>query len=296
MSIGGISLATPTAAEVRYPDSDGQPLGETDFHISAILYLREALRWVFRRTADTYVAANMLLYYEQGNPQAVRAPDVFAVKGVSKRQRRTYKLWEEAAAPCTIIEITSSSSRLEDMGTKRGLYEMWGVAEYLLFDPLGEYLSPRFQVFVLRDGYYQRAALQADGGFWSAELGVVFRPVEEMLRVLEPETGKIVPGLGEAVELAVDQAAIAHCESERASREAERASREAERASREAERASREAERASREAEHAKREAEHAHREAEHAGREAARAALAEAEVERLRAELARLRGASQDH
>ncbi|MBI2569620.1 MAG: Uma2 family endonuclease [Candidatus Schekmanbacteria bacterium] len=281
MTISSTDLAVLPAAEVRYPDSDGQPLGETDFHISAILYLREALRWVFRQTADTYVGANMLLYYERGDPCSVRAPDVFADKWVSTRQRRTYKLWEEAAAPCTIIEVTSSSSRIEDMGTKRGLYEMWGVAEYLLFDPLAEYLTPQLQVFVLRDVYYQRAPLQADGSFHSAELGVDFLPVEAMLRVLDPETGKVVPSLGEAVELATKQAANARHQAEHAAREAERAARESARAESESAQARQQSERAEREFQRAE--------------RAAARAELAEAEVERLRAALDRLRGTTPD-
>lgn len=48
-------------------------------------------------------------------------------KGVSKRERRSYKLWEEEVTPCTIFEITSQSTRLEDLATKRGLYELLGV-------------------------------------------------------------------------------------------------------------------------------------------------------------------------
>ncbi|MFN7975701.1 MAG: hypothetical protein U0166_25735 [Acidobacteriota bacterium] len=37
------------ALAVHYPDSDGEPIGETDVHVKAILYLRDALDYVFRR-------------------------------------------------------------------------------------------------------------------------------------------------------------------------------------------------------------------------------------------------------
>lgn len=71
----------------------------------------------------------MLFYYEQGNIAEFKVPDVFVVKGIAKHDRRVYKLWEEQQAPCVVFEITSRGTRLEDLGTKRALYEMLGVRE-----------------------------------------------------------------------------------------------------------------------------------------------------------------------
>ena len=70
-------------------------MGEMDVHIDALIYLREALKDYFREAPQVYVAGNMLLYYEEGNPAACVAPDVFVVQGVAKHERRIYKLWEE---------------------------------------------------------------------------------------------------------------------------------------------------------------------------------------------------------
>jgi hypothetical protein len=128
-TIDPVTLA-PARPIVYYPESDGKPIGETDFHINTILYLRQALRHFSRLAEQVYVAANMLFYYEEGNPSAVTSPDVFVVKGIAKHDRRTYKLWEERVAPCVIFEITSRSSRLDDLGTKRELYEMLGVLNW----------------------------------------------------------------------------------------------------------------------------------------------------------------------
>jgi hypothetical protein len=175
-------------------------MGETDFHIAAILYLRQALRHFFRHANQIYVAANLFFYYEEGDPSAFKAPDVFVVKGVPNHDRRIYQLWVEQVAPCAIIEVTSRSTRLEDLATKRGLYEYLGVKEYILFDPLAEHLSPRLQSFRLVEGAYRPVALASDGSLFSQELGVIFKPDETLLRVVDPTTGEAVPTLDEAVE------------------------------------------------------------------------------------------------
>ena len=49
-----IDLAPPplTDVDIYYPESDGQPIGETDFHITTILYLRQALQYLFRHSMD----------------------------------------------------------------------------------------------------------------------------------------------------------------------------------------------------------------------------------------------------
>jgi len=199
-------------ADVLYPESDGEPMGETDFHIGAIIYLREALRYFLRDDPTAYVAANMLVYYDEGDPHAFKVPDVFVVKGIQPYDRRTYKLWAEQMAPCVVIEITSRSARLEDTGTKRALYEMLGVGEYYLFDPLDEYLRPRFQGLRLVRGRYEPMPLRRDGTLVSEALGAVLRPDDQRLRVVDPATGTVVPTLAEALYLARVEAERAEVE------------------------------------------------------------------------------------
>jgi Uma2 family endonuclease len=225
-------------AFIDYPESDGEPIGETDVHVGAILYLREALRYVFRQAERIYVAANMLFYYEEGDPSAVKAPDVFVVRGAEKHDRRVYKLWEERVAPCLILEVTSRKMRLEDVGTKRALYEMLGVREYVLFDPLAEYLTPRLQAFVLEAGRYRVHELGPDETFRSAELGIVLRAEGTLLRTLDPETGYPVPTLEESAEqtrLQAEQTRLQARRAEAAEAKAEAESQRAEAAEAEAE-------------------------------------------------------------
>jgi Uma2 family endonuclease len=165
-------------------------MGETDVHIDAMIYLREALRDYFRDDPQMYVAGNMLLYYEEGNPAACVAPDVFVVQGVAKKERRTYRLWEEGQAPIVVFEITSRGSRLEDLGTKRAIYAMLGVQEYFLYDPLGEYLRPSLQGYRLQEGEYQRMLPGDEGRLPSQALSLDLRLEDGRLRVFNPTTGE----------------------------------------------------------------------------------------------------------
>lgn len=152
----------PTVARrplVYYPESDGEPMAETDVHLNTLIYLREALRDHFRDDPQVYVAGNLFLYYEEGDIRQVVAPDVFVVKGVPKGDRRTYLLWEEEnKGPQVVFEVTSRSTRKEDLGPKKGTYEMLRVREYFLFDPLGEYLEPPLVGYWLEEDVYRRVA------------------------------------------------------------------------------------------------------------------------------------------
>jgi Uma2 family endonuclease len=178
-----------TQQPIHYPETDGKLMAETDVHIDVLIYLREALRDHFRDAPQVYVAGNLLLYYEEGNPAACVAPDVFVVQGVAKGERRTYRLWEEGQPPAVVFEITSRGTRLEDLGTKRALYAMLGVREYFLYDPLGDYLQPPLQGYRLQEGEYQRMLPGDEGALASQELGLELRVEAGQLRLLNPTTG-----------------------------------------------------------------------------------------------------------
>ncbi len=210
-------------AEIYYPASDGKPMGETDWHISVISYLREALRYVFRADERMYIAADMLFYYVEGKPRIFKVPDVFVVKGVARHDRRIYKLWEEKVAPCVIFEISSRDTSDEDVGAKRVLYERLGVKEYFLFDPLGEYLQPSLQGFRLQGHFYAPIPLAADGSLTSTELGLILRPENAMLRLVDPSTQRVIPTAAEAMQRAQAEAQRAQAEAQRAQAEAQRA-------------------------------------------------------------------------
>lgn len=246
---------TPVVLEdIEYPESDGQPMAETEHQLWPLMYAIEALKLHFQARPDVYVVGNMFLYYQQGNRRAVVAPDCFVVFGVSTRKRRIYKLWEEGKAPSFVLEITSDSTRSEDQVTKRRLYASLGVEEYFLYDPTDDYLKPPLQGLRLVNGEYEPLVTQSVNGalsVYSQGLGLEMRayPGREEFRFIDPATGRALPSYAEARQQAAD--------ARRQAADAQRQAAEAQRV----------------------------------ASEEAARRQAVEAEVERLRAELARLRG-----
>lgn len=181
-------------AEIEYPDSDGLPMAESDFQREYLIYAVEALRDHFRDRDDVYVSGNLFIYYEEGNPKAVVAPDVFVVIGASNHDRPSYKLWNEPKGPDFVLEITSKSTRGEDQGAKRGIYAYLGVREYWQYDPTGDYLDPPLQGLQLVERNYWplRAAAPVPGGFslHSEVLGLDLRLEEGVLRFHDPRTGR----------------------------------------------------------------------------------------------------------
>ena len=143
-------------AAIDYPESDGKRLAENDPQLHAIHYAFGALGLHYRERADVYVSADLLIYYEEGNPRVSVAPDVFVVFGVEDRMRGNYKVWEEGKGPDFVLETASPSTWREDVGPKRSTYAQLGVREYFLFDPRSEFLAPRLQGYRLVGGEYER--------------------------------------------------------------------------------------------------------------------------------------------
>src|SRR4051795_9949119 len=74
---------------IEYPDSDGQPMAETDFQRIPLMYAVEALDLFFEHQPDTYVSGNIFLYYAEGDPTQVISPDVLVAFGIGRGKRRT---------------------------------------------------------------------------------------------------------------------------------------------------------------------------------------------------------------
>ena len=220
---------------VDYPCSDGQPMAESDFQLEPLVYAITALRTHFHHRKKVYVAGDMFLYHEEGNPRAVVAPDVFVVVGAPVHKRMSYKLWEEPKAPDFVLEVTSRSTRKEDQGRKREVYASLGVGEYWLFDPTGDYLAPRLQGFRLHGAEYRPlpSVAMAGGGLslHSEALGLDVRlDAEGELRFHDPETGENLPAHAE--ETAAHRVTKARLEEEAAAHRATKARLEEEDAAR----------------------------------------------------------------
>lgn len=191
--------AAPLRHEVFYPESDGKPMAETGLHAAELIKLYSLLKQHFRPEADVYLSANMFVYHVAGDPRSVVAPDLFVARGVAgNHERRTYQVWREGRPPCFVLEVTSDSTRRIDLHKKKDVYAGIGVAEYFLFDLLGDYLKPPLQGFELVEGSYRAMTPLFDGALVSKTLGLTFRPTSEAgLRLFETATGEPLLGLPE---------------------------------------------------------------------------------------------------
>lgn len=177
--------------DIFYPESDGQPMGETELHRDEIVYLIEAFKKRFQEEAEVYVGGNLFFYYRRGDPRAVICPDVMVIKGVPKLPpRRTYKLWEEGEAPCLIVEVRSDSTEGNDFAGKKALYQSLGIEEYFLYDPLALRIPQILGFRLADDGRYQPVSPKLDGSLASDTTGVTFRLEEQLIRVVETATGQ----------------------------------------------------------------------------------------------------------
>lgn len=180
----------------NYPESDGQPMGETERHVLQLARLLECLRLFFTDAPEVYVGGNLLIYYVPGDRRRRVAPDIFVVRGVPKQERRVYLTWLEGKCPDFILELLSRRTERRDKTTKKRFYQnTFRATEYFLFDPdtcdlMGYRLG--------RNGRYRKVALDARGRLHSEVLGLTFGlDAWGWLRAYRPD-GSVLPTLEEA--------------------------------------------------------------------------------------------------
>lgn len=179
-----------TRHEIEYPDSDGEPMGESDWHIDWTIRLRDLLKWRYR-DQPVYIGSDLIIYYQEGNPKKSVAPDGFVVLNHSPKRRRIYKVWEEDnRVPDVVFEFTSLSSESKDTKKKPGIYAALGVNEYFIYDPEREYLKPPLQGFRLAGNRYVAIEADADQVFQCQTLGLGLRLRADELVVIDLATGE----------------------------------------------------------------------------------------------------------
>jgi Uma2 family endonuclease len=211
-----------TSPKVDYPTRDGRPMGETEVHRDRMVDVIHVLQNFFAADPRVCVSGNLLIFYVPGDKRRHVSPDVFVVRGVPKRQRDNYLIWEEGRAPELVIELTSRSTRKEDLVKKFELYrDVLRVAEYFLFDPKAEYLDPPLQGHRLLGGQYVRIEPGPGGRLPSVVLGLELERVESQLRFYDPATARYLPTPREALLESEAARQQAEAEAERLRRELE---------------------------------------------------------------------------
>ena len=174
--------AAPTLV---YPESDGEPMAETPKHLQVMTDCMDVLRGYFRGVPDVYIAGNMMMYYEEGNPRKSISPDVFMVRGVSKKEIRTYKTWEQPPTLDFVLEVASPSTYTKDFNEKMEIYaKILRVKAYCIYDPYHE-IDPYFVGFRLVGETYEEIPF-VNGRIPLEVLGLELGEHEGAVRLYDP--------------------------------------------------------------------------------------------------------------
>ena len=97
---------------VEYPDSDGSLIAESDWHRDELFDLIYRLKERYADRPDVYVSGHMFVYYEEGQPRQVIAPDVMVVfeRYVSAPWTCARAAWDAPAAASRAVTATSPPS------------------------------------------------------------------------------------------------------------------------------------------------------------------------------------------
>ena len=183
---------------VHYPIDDDEPLAESEHQLFPLTYAHAALTDWYESDPTVWVGANMFLYYEEGVPQSVVAPDVFVVTRTHKRHLRdVFQTWVEGRVPEFVLEVMSRNSVHRDTVEKYELYQRLRVREYWMYDPTEEgFLNPRLRGYTLvGDEYRPIEVREVDGKYVgvSEVLGLELHANAEWFRFFDPSSGEYLP-------------------------------------------------------------------------------------------------------
>ena len=231
----GSIVTEPPEVEIYYPEGPQVPEGnlQTRRRMELVIALRH---WFDRRgDAGAWVCCDINVYYKQGDPRVVVAPDVavaFGVDVAALETESTFRVWETGAAPCFALEIASPKTVRTDLYVKPAKYAELGVEEYWRFDPTGgELLDPPLQGESRISGRWRAIDVVADADTDSGlrarsdvlGLDLCWRPPK--LRLWDPSENAWLP---DPDDLADQAAARTAAEAELAAEAAARTAAEAE--------------------------------------------------------------------
>jgi Uma2 family endonuclease len=182
---------------IEYPTGDGEPMGESDIHRDNMADLIQTLEDYFAGEPMVYVSGWLLVFYEEGDPLKRVAPDVFVVRGVEKRRRDHYLIWEEGKGPDLVIELTSKRRRRKDKRKFELYRDVLKVPEIFLIDPSGGCFEAPLQGFRWSGSGYVPIKPGRGPGLPSEVLGLNLERDGYGLRLFDPITGRKLPAPGE---------------------------------------------------------------------------------------------------
>ena len=197
--------------DTDYPESDGQPMAETELHRDLMIDSILTLKARFQDIPDVCVSGNMFMYYVPGDAKQSVSPDVFVTFGIERKQRRIYRLWEEGKPPDFVLEFSSENTFKKDLGPKKKLYaERLGIREYFLYDAERKYLPTPLMGFRLAGTEYVPIRPAPDGKVFAETLGLFLGLRGDGFGYYEPVAARwLETPMDEAAERAEEAAALA---------------------------------------------------------------------------------------
>jgi Uma2 family endonuclease len=230
-----------TLEDVLHP-LEGDVIPENTQHDLERTYLAIVARARVAGRDDALILSDCLI--DWGVP-GVRpmSPDLAPVFGVRdpERRRGTFRVVEEGAAPCLVVEIVSPDTRTNDTERKLELYHRVRVPWYILVDQEGEDGPRRLIAYRYAPDEYVEEPPDAEGRVLLEPLGIRLGLRDERLVCYDAASGK---ELGDYTRVAEDLAAaeqraqdlaMARQDAERRAQDAERRAADAEQRIRELE-------------------------------------------------------------
>jgi Uma2 family endonuclease len=176
-----------------YEDDEEGDMGESNLHEITSLILRAGLEAHLAGKTQYRVFSNLNLYYHPVDPKPYVSPDAMVVIPFAPLpdSLSSYRVNLQGPAPVLTAEILSErSSQQRDLKEKLTIYAQLQVAEYILIDVSGVFLSQRLLLNRLDPNGAWKPEKDSDGGVTS-HLG--FRLMIEAdggLRVIDAASGK----------------------------------------------------------------------------------------------------------
>jgi len=190
------------------PDDTEESLLGTTAHQGAIVTLDNSLNYHKRRAGLPWLIGNQLkLIVPRRDGRTYQpSPDIIVHPTLGDVLLTSLAVAEHGP-PALAIEITSpSTAREHDLNTishraKPQVYEECGIPEYLVFDPIGDFIPDQILAWRLKaDGQYDSWLPDPTTGRWHSALGISFAPQGLRLRVYDAD-GNLIPTMDELATL-----------------------------------------------------------------------------------------------
>jgi len=170
--------------------------GESNIHVLTDEILHVCLQAFFANQPDVQVFSNLNLLYTKHpdeNTAPYISPDLMAVRPASPlpRELASYRIGTHGPAPFLVAEVLSERSyQQRDLRDKIEIYAKLGVAEYVVVDVTGRFLSERLMLRRLQPDRSWLELRDRDGGVTSQTEFRLVVEADGQLRVIDTSTGR----------------------------------------------------------------------------------------------------------